>query len=86
MSEYFAIICKLGIEKLTAHGYSFTACKSDCSYRLQWEKADIMYYQSYLNIQLNTIVRPIPVDALLRSNVYCHNHCIDLERYYKVGL
>ena len=80
MSDHLAITCKLGIEKLTAHGHSVTSSKSDCSYRLQWEKADIIYYQSYLNSQLSTIA--IPVDALLCSHVYCRSHCIDLERYY----
>ena len=68
------------IKKLTEHGHSVTTCKADCGYKLQWEKADIMSYQVYLNNQLSSIA--IPVDALLCSNAYCRNHCVDLECYY----
>ena len=80
ISDHFAIECKFGIDKLTEHGYSVTTCKADCGYKLQWEKADILSYQVYLNNQLSRIA--IPVDALLCSNVYCRNHCVDLECYY----
>ena len=47
---------------------------------LQWEKADIMFCQSYLNNELNKIL--LPVDALLCNSVICHKHSTDLECYY----
>jgi len=43
------------LSKATAHNYSIPKSKADHCYVLQWEKADIMFYQSYLNSMLNTV-------------------------------
>ena len=74
MSDHFAIVCEFGIAKATKHGHSVTTNKADCDYRLQRDKADITSYQIHLNNLLSTVM--IPVDALLRGNVYCHNSII----------
>ena len=80
LSDHAAIMSNFSLSDAIANGIDCSESKSDSKYKLQWEKADIGFYQSYLNDQLRTIV--IPVHALLCNNVYCHNRCIDLERYY----
>jgi len=75
--DHFAITCKFNGAKLSTHGCTVTKSKADCGYRLQWEKDDNMFYQTYLNSELSSIA--IPVDASLCRNAYYHNHCIGLE-------
>jgi len=72
LSDHLAIIRKCGYAETTAHNYSIPKSKADRCYMLQWEKADIMFYQSYLNNELNNIL--LPVDALLCNSVICHKH------------
>jgi len=80
LSDHLAIIRKCGYAETTAHNYSIPKSKADHCYVLQWEKADIMFCQSYLNNELNKIL--LPVDALLCNSVICHKHSTDLECYY----
>ena len=77
LSDHLAIIRKFGYAEATAHNYSIPKSKADHCYVLQWEKDDIMFYQSYLNNELNNAL--LPVDALLCNSVNCHKHCTDLE-------
>jgi len=80
LSDHLAIIRKFGYAEATTHNYSIPKSKADYGYKLQWEKADIMSYQSYLNSQLNNVI--LPVDALLCNDAHCHKHCTDWECYY----
>ena len=56
LSDHLAIIRKFAYGKVTAHYYSIPKSKVDYGYKLQWEKADVMCYQSYLNSQLNNVI------------------------------
>ena len=78
LSDHYAILSNFSI--ICSLPERVSDCRSDCSKRLDWKKADISQYQSLLSELLSSI--PLPVEALLCQVPSCENHASSLEYYY----
>jgi len=59
LSDHFAIVSKFDFGNESAYTTNGSESKSDSGCKLQWEKADIGYYQSSLSEQLSKVVIPV---------------------------
>jgi len=75
-SDHYAVVTDIPVYDHCQENSNY--CKP--FYKLRWDRADLLQYQSLCSNMLSQM--QLPIDAILCSEVNCSVHSTDLENYY----